>query len=105
MYSKTISGLIFYLFIYLFFFWGGGEGGGGRLFEAERLLTFLPIGWALIRGWALNRINTVCEVLKILKIKLTQSSRIHHLSTYAKLTNHFHEPDFLHSSPSINSFN
>ena len=24
--------------------------GGGRLFEAGRLLTFLPLGWALIRG-------------------------------------------------------
>ena len=41
--------------------WGGhwrwhlftfeSEGGGvGRLFEAGRLLTFLPLGWALIRG-------------------------------------------------------
>ena len=70
MYSKTISALIIYLFIYLFiyiyfFFWGGGEGVGGRLFEAGRLLTFptYSVGaysrWALIRGWALNRINTV----------------------------------------------
>ena len=39
--------------------------GGGCLFEAGRLLTFLTyrIGaysrLALIRGWALNRINTV----------------------------------------------
>ena len=39
--------------------------GWGRLFEAGRLLTFptLRVGaylrWALIRGWALNRINTV----------------------------------------------
>ncbi len=39
--------------------------GGGRLFEARRLLTFptYRVGacsrWALIRGWALNRINTV----------------------------------------------
>ena len=44
-----------------------GVGGGGRLFEAGRLLTF-PIyrvgaysWWALIRGWALNRINTVIQ--------------------------------------------
>ena len=42
-----------------------GEGGGGRLFEAGRLLTFsaFKMGaysrWALIRGWALIRINTV----------------------------------------------
>ena len=38
---------------------------GGRLFEAGRLLTFsaFRVGaysrWALIRGWALIRINTV----------------------------------------------
>ena len=42
----------------------GGEG-GGRLFEAGRLLTFSAFSmgaysrWALIRGWALIRINTV----------------------------------------------
>ena len=51
-------------FLLLFFFWGGG-GGDGRLFKAGRLLTFptYSVGaysrWALIRGWALNRINTV----------------------------------------------
>ena len=62
MYSKTISALIF-LFIYYFFL--GGGGGGGRLFEAGRLLTFptYRVGaysrWVLIRGWALNPINTV----------------------------------------------
>ena len=38
---------------------------GGRLFDAGRLLTFSAFRrgaysrWALIRGWALNRINTV----------------------------------------------
>ena len=43
----------------------GGGGGVGRLFEAGRLLTFPTyrmgayLRWALIRGWALNRINTV----------------------------------------------
>ena len=42
-----------------------GSGGGGRLFEAGRLLTFPAFrmgaysGWALIRGWARIRINTV----------------------------------------------
>ena len=42
---------------------GGWGGGGGRLFEAGRLLTFstFRVGaysrWALIRGWALKRIN------------------------------------------------
>ena len=41
--------------------------GGGRLFEAGRLLTFstFRVGaysrWALIRSWALNRINTVTK--------------------------------------------
>ena len=45
-------------------FFGGGVG-SGRLFEAGRLLTFptFRVGaysrWALIRSWALNRINTV----------------------------------------------
>ena len=43
----------------------GGSGPGGRLFEAGRLLTFSAFSmgaysrWALIRGWALIRINTV----------------------------------------------
>ena len=32
-------------------------GGGGRLFKA--CYPFLPSGWALIRGWALSRINKV----------------------------------------------
>ena len=35
--------------LHLFEFEWEGEG-GGRLFEAGRLLTFLPLGWALIRG-------------------------------------------------------
>ena len=43
----------------------GMWGGGGRLFERGRLLTFSAFRmgaysrWALIRGWALIRINTV----------------------------------------------
>ena len=42
-----------------------GRRRGGRLFEAGRLLTFSAFRmgaysvWALIRGWALIRINTV----------------------------------------------
>ena len=42
-----------------------GVGWGGRLFEAGRLSTFSAFSmgaysrWALIRGWALIRINTV----------------------------------------------
>ena len=44
-------------------------GRGGRLFEAGRLLTFSAFRmdpyskWALIRGWALIRINTVRTVI------------------------------------------
>ena len=44
---------------------GWAPGAGGRLFGAGRLLTFSAFGmgaysrWALIRGWALIRINTV----------------------------------------------
>ena len=43
-----------------------GWGWGGRLFEAGHLLTFSAFRmgaysrWAIIRGWALSRINTVC---------------------------------------------
>ena len=48
---------------------GRKVGWGGRLFEAGRLLTLSAFRmgaysrWALIRGWALIRINTVCEHL------------------------------------------
>ena len=48
-----------------------GGGGGGCLFEAGRLLTFptYKVGtylrWVLIRGWALNRINTVGPTLSV----------------------------------------
>ena len=44
---------------------GREVGKGGRLFEAGRLLTFSAfrmgayLRWALIRGWALIRINAV----------------------------------------------
>ena len=47
-----------------------GGGGGGRLFEAGRILSFSAFRmeaysrWALIRGWALIRINTVCNCEK-----------------------------------------
>ena len=46
---------------------GGGGGWSGRLFEGGRLLTFwtFRVGvysrWALIRRWAVNRINTVLK--------------------------------------------
>ena len=48
---------------------GREVGWGGRLFEAGRLLTFSDFRmgaysrWALIRGWALIRINTVLKLL------------------------------------------
>ena len=47
---------------------GREVGWGGRLFEAGRLLTFSAFRmgaysrWALIRSWALIRINTVCRL-------------------------------------------
>ena len=47
---------------------GREVGWGGRLFEVGRLLTFSAFRmgaysrWALIRGWALIRINTVFPV-------------------------------------------
>ena len=50
----------------------GGSGWGGRLFEAGRLLTFSAFSmgaysrWALIRGWALIRINTVIKLYQLL---------------------------------------
>ena len=42
-----------------------GCGWAGRLFEARHLLTssVLRTGWALIRGWELNRINTVVGIV------------------------------------------
>ena len=45
-----------------------GRRRGWRLFKAERLLTFSAFRmgaysrWALIRGWALIRINTVIKI-------------------------------------------
>ena len=56
--------------VHFSFFLGGG--GGGRLFEAGHLLTFptYRVGsysrWALIRGWALNRINMVSDIFSFL---------------------------------------
>ena len=50
----------------------GGIGEGGRLFEAGRLLTFSAFSmgaysrWALIRGWAFIRINTVPQKLVVI---------------------------------------
>ena len=58
---------------------GGLWGAGERLFEAGRLLTF-PASrmgaysrWALIRVWALIRINTVFQTLFRLARKSKQS--------------------------------
>ena len=61
-----------------------GRGRGGRLFEAGRLLTFSAFRmgaysrWALIRGWALIRINTVCVSSLWIAIfqRATQRARI-----------------------------
>ena len=57
--------LIQFQFKFQSHFHSSGWGGGGRLFEAGCLLTFSAFRmgaysrWALIRGWALIRINTV----------------------------------------------
>ena len=54
---------------------GRGWGRGGRLFEAGRLLTFSAFRmgaysrWALIRGWALIRINTVLKFSMIASLR------------------------------------
>ena len=61
--ENSVFGRVSY-YLLLEFFWEG-VGWGGRLFEAGRLLTFSAfrmgayLRWALIRGWALNRTNTV----------------------------------------------
>ena len=55
----------------LFDFEWEGRGWGGRLFEAGHLLTFSAFRmgpysrWALIRGWARIRINTVFGICKV----------------------------------------
>ena len=47
---------------------GREVGWGGRLFEVGRVLTFSAFRmgaysrWALIRGWALIRVNTVVPI-------------------------------------------
>ena len=60
---------------------GREVGWGGRLFEAGRLLTFSAFRmgaysrWALIRGWALIRINTVYPLASLREYdRLNQSS-------------------------------
>ena len=57
--------LVLIQFFFLVWGVGGGWGGGGRLFEFKWEWEGGRVGWvlirglALIRGWALNRINTV----------------------------------------------
>ena len=61
--ENSVFGRVSY-YLLLEFLWEG-VGWGGRLFEAGRLLTFSAFSmgaysrWALIRGRALIRINTV----------------------------------------------
>ena len=65
----------------LIWVWLGGRR-GGRLFEAGRLLTFSAFRmgaysrWALIRGWALIRINTVFKTIATLRSTCFQR-RVH----------------------------
>ena len=69
--------------------WLGG-GGSGRLFEAGLLLTFSTFRtgaysrWALIRGWALIRINTVYDFTVHCNIFIISS-----LSFHGFITNQF----------------
>ena len=62
---------------------GREVGWGGRLFEAGRLLTFSAFRmgaysrWALIRGWALIRINTVYKDISLTCYFLLKSSSHH----------------------------
>ena len=70
-----------------------GAGWGGRLFEAGRLLTFSAFSmgaysrWALIRGWALIRINTVFVfIIENLRLpKLSNMIFTMHLSMSCKM--------------------
>ena len=65
-----------------------GRRRGGRLFEAGRLLTFSAFRmgaysrWALIRGWALIRINTVLR-LAFLSLPRTRKMIPKSLCAYA----------------------
>ena len=67
---------------------GGGEGWSGRLFEGGRLLTFwtFSVGvysrWALIRRWAVNRINTVNLLLT--RLARVRTGRISFLGLFCK---------------------
>ena len=64
---------------------------GGRLFEAGHLLTFSAFGmgaysrWALIRGWALIRINAV------IKLQLPLRRSYLHLYLYCSSSHHLHD--------------
>ena len=75
--NSVFWGVSYYLL--LEFLWEG-VGWGGRLFEAERLLNFSAFRmgaysrWALIRGWALNRINTVSRKNKTKNVHLLKIS-------------------------------
>ena len=89
--KKSLSSGISYIRIYsikwvgwgwaLTWVWLGG-GGGGRLFEAGRLLTFTAFRmgaysrWAVIRGWALIRINTgifISETFQYFHVSIPQA--------------------------------
>ena len=69
------EGLLLSLIRLLLEFFLEGVGWGGRLFEAGRLLTFSAFSmgaysrWALIRGWAIIRINTVIFFLTLNYVK------------------------------------
>ena len=93
-----------------------GRRRGGRLFEAGRLLTFsaFRIGaysrWALIRGWALIRINTVFPWLFLSVVSVTRAVYFHvnvtcfaakHLKFDSHYSNYRQEPI---SAPVVDTF-
>ena len=58
--SCALQFLFFHCYYYYFILFSrGGGGGGGTYSRLGAYYLFLPLGLALIRGWALNRINTV----------------------------------------------
>lgn len=63
-----------------------GCGWGGRLFEARHLLTssVLRTGWALIRGWELNRINTVLGIVSHFIIEKMLSPMLSYSQLYGR---------------------
>ena len=71
---------------------GGRCGGVGAYSRLGAYKLFLPLGWALIRGWALIPINTVYKGLKgeyiacLQTCRRTTTEKIRAVRTQAKTT-------------------